>query len=395
MKIRGKLFNLLVKLMIVLVILVVLGTLAFLGLQISGRSRLASKAGSRPDLTVMRGSGEDNADDPSGQEKPQNPAESQPLVDEEAWQEGDIRYQGKIYRYNEDILTFLFMGIDHEGEVEEAENGIDGGQSDAIFLLVLDTRAKAISLIGINRDTMTDIDVYTKSGSYLGTATGQLCLQHGYGDGMHVSCERSAAAVSRLFYGLPIHGYCAINMEGIPLLNDAVGGVEVTAPEAVKTRHLDLEEGEKKLLKGQEAYEYLRARDVKSFGSAGRRAERQGQYLRRYAAAAQAAMKEDITLPVTLYSTLSKYMVTDVAVDEVSYLATQAAGCTLEDEHIYSLQGETKMGEEFEEFYVDEKALYELILKVFYEEAGQAGETGHTEQSGEQSGERSGERSGE
>ncbi len=32
------------------------------------------------------------------------------------------------------------------------------------------------------------------------------------------------------------------------------------------------------------------------------------------------------------------------------------------------LKGETVQGEEFEEFYVDETALYELILETFYEE---------------------------
>ena len=34
---------------------------------------------------------------------------------------------------------------------------------------------------------------------------------------------------------------------------------------------------------------------------------------------------------------------------------------------MYSLQGETIMGEEYEEFYADEKALFELILNVFYD----------------------------
>jgi hypothetical protein len=31
------------------------------------------------------------------------------------------------------------------------------------------------------------------------------------------------------------------------------------------------------------------------------------------------------------------------------------------------MEGETVMGEEFEEFYPDEDALYEMILDVFYE----------------------------
>ena len=35
---------------------------------------------------------------------------------------------------------------------------------------------------------------------------------------------------------------------------------------------------------------------------------------------------------------------------------------------IHTLEGETVMGEQFEEFYPDEEALYRLILEVFYEE---------------------------
>jgi len=31
------------------------------------------------------------------------------------------------------------------------------------------------------------------------------------------------------------------------------------------------------------------------------------------------------------------------------------------------LEGETVMGEQFEEFYPNENALYEMILEVFYE----------------------------
>ena len=111
---------------------------------------------------------------------------------------------------------------------------------------------------------------------------------------------------------------------------------------------------------------YLHNRDISSFNSAGRRLQRQKQYLTEYAAAAMEAVKEDITLPVTLYGTLSRYMVTDISVDEVGYLATQAAGYRLGE--IHTLEGETVMGEQFEEFYPDEEALYRLILEVFYEE---------------------------
>ena len=61
-------------------------------------------------------------------------------------------------------------------------------------------------------------------------------------------------------------------------------------------------------------------------------------------------------------------MVTDISVSEAVYLATQAVSYTFARENLYSLRGEIRMGEQFEEFYPDETALYELILQVFYEE---------------------------
>ena len=86
-----------------------------------------------------------------------------------------------------------------------------------------------------------------------------------------------------------------------------------------------------------------------------------------YADKAKEAIKKDPKLFVTLFNTISKYTVTDITVDEVAYFSTQVADYRFDSEHMYSLQGETKMGDQYEEFYVDEKAMFELILTVFYD----------------------------
>ena len=39
----------------------------------------------------------------------------------------------------------------------------------------------------------------------------------------------------------------------------------------------------------------------------------------------------------------------------------------IDENYLYTLKGETKQGDVFEEFYVDETDLFELILKIFYE----------------------------
>ena len=361
------------KFFLTLIILGVIGVLIFVGLQVSGKKRLYDKAeNKKPDLTEVEifWDETDASGEEGGQKDQANISTPTIIVQEDSdnWEEGDVRYKGIHYRYNSEILTFLFLGVDKEGTVKQAANGIDGGQSDAIFLLVLNPKTKQASLISVHRDTMTEIDEYDKAGKFLGVVKAQITLQHGYGDGKEISCERTMKAVSKLFYGLPIHGYCAINMGAIPKINDAVGGVELVIKEDVADNGKILyRAGQTVKLKGNAATQFLRARDCDEFGSAGDRAERQKQYISAYATTALNAIKKDVTVLATLYKTISKYMVTDITVDEVSYFSTQAGDYHFGETSIYSLEGETVMGETFEEYYVNEKSLFELVLKVFYD----------------------------
>lgn len=294
------------------------------------------------------------------------------------WKEGWIRYQGKIYEYNEDLMTFLVMGIDKYGEVQESTKTADGGQADAIFLVVANPDEKKLSLIGINRDTMVDINAIDMYGDQTqATAYAQIAVQHGYGDGRELSCELMEQAVSNLFYELPIHGYVSVNMDAIPALNDAVGGVTLTAMEDVYTSgtartkdNLVVGRGQDITLSGKEAYYYVRYRNKDEFESARLRLSRQKQYLECFLNQAKTETRKDLTLPVSVYQKLSKYMVTDITVDEISYLASEYVGYSLDKNGIYSLEGETKMGEISEEFYPDEDALVDLMVRIFYREVG-------------------------
>lgn len=362
MKINVRLYRIIAKLILVIVVVVLVGVIAFVALQVSGKNRLYKQNNSTgPNLSQVVFS-----DTVETTEATESTKETQEVLEEQSdWQEGDVRYQGVHYRYNQDVLTFLFLGVDKMEEVALASDSTKGGQSDAIFLLVLNPHTMEANVIGIPRDTMADVEVYNEEGNYVGNTMAQIALQHAYGDGMQMSCERTVDAVSRLFYNLPIHGYCAVNMGAIPLINDAIGGVEVTALEdIIKT---DIKEGQTILLQGKDAYYYLHNRDTKSVGSAARRLERQKQYLLEYASTAIEAMQHDITIPVDIYNTISKYMVTDITVDEVSYLATQATSYQFGDDSITSLEGEIENDGKFSRFYVDEVALYELIIDVFYE----------------------------
>lgn len=288
--------------------------------------------------------------------------------DEDIWQEDWIKYDGKIYAYNKEIMTFLVMGIDKNSDVMEMEEGTDGGQADALFLAVLNSEDKTIRVVGINRNTMTDIDIYGNDGNYVRTIKAQIAVQHGFGNGMEESCEYQQNAVQKLLYNLPIHGYAAVNMSAISTINDAVGGVEVTVLEDLTRKDINLVKGERVHLMGESAFWYVKYRDINVFGSADMRLERQKQYLKSFIAAAKRAAKQDMSSVMELYQAIMPQMVTNISLDEVAYLAPMMIEYRFDEDGFYTLEGETVQGERFEEFYPDEEALIRLILDVFYKE---------------------------
>lgn len=300
---------------------------------------------------------------------------SAPVLDntetEEGWEEGWVRYNGEPYTFNNDVLTFLVMGIDNEKEVSKSKDETSGGQSDALFLVVVNPDEKIVDVVAMNRNMMAQIDVYDKDGTYLGQHLKQITLQHGYGDGMQKSCERTVTALSRHLYNLPINGYVSINMGAIRDLNAAVGGVTVTVLEDVWYKSngvkYKLNAGEEVKLNGDQAYAYVGKRDYRQFDSASGRVERQKQYINEFVKLAKDRLKGNITFALDVYNTIQRYMVTDIDISEFTYLVKEILGYSFDISNLYTLPGETVMGEEFEEFYVDDEAVQELIMELFYE----------------------------
>lgn len=283
-------------------------------------------------------------------------------------EEGIVHYKGKKYHYNKDITTILCMGIDTSDKVP-AEGGEmrKGGQSDAIFLLVLDDKNKEISVITIPRDTMTDIELYDVFGEYYDTVQEHLTLQFAYGDGRDRSCELTRKAVSKLMHQLPIHGYVSVNMGVIGALNDRIGGVTLdVCDEWLETVNPSWKYGATVTLKGEEAETYVRARNVEEHFTAQKRLTRHKQYLTKFVDQTLKELKKDWLLPFKMYDSLEDYMVTDVEFSERIYLAGTAVGCYFDSYSFYGLKGENKQGAYFDEYYVDEEALKELLIKVFY-----------------------------
>ncbi len=291
-------------------------------------------------------------------------------------EQGVIVYKDVKYRLNEDMITILVMGIDKElvdhiaGQSWSDPTGaFSGGQADALFLVLLNPHNKEISVVAINRNTMVDNEIYNSMGNYIGMRSQQICLQHGYGDGGVESCERQVRAVSRLFRGLAINSYAAISMDAIPKLNDAVGGVTVEVLEDIKESRfgVNLVKGETVTLFGNDAYYYVRYRNTSIFDSATMRLARQQQYINAFGTKAKQKALEDIRVAADLYTLMQAYTTTDMDINSFTYLASETAGYSFSYENIYSLKGETELVGEYEEYHVDDEALEDLIIQLFYE----------------------------
>lgn len=281
-------------------------------------------------------------------------------------QDNWITHKGKIYEYNDEILTFYVMGIDKKSV--DDDSAITMGQSDANFLITLNPKTKEMNVIAINRDAMIDLVVYDYGGSYVETRRGQLALQHAYGRNDVESAEHQMNAISQLFYGIPINGYVSLKLEAIPVINDSVGGVTVTCNEDLTEKNSQLYEGATVNLVGNMAYDFVQER-TKTYEGARRRLERQKIYIKSFVETAKTKIKGgNLTLIYDLYNSLSSYMCTNLTVDQAAYLASIAKDYKFDMNNIRSLEGETVQGERYEEFNVDDEYLQDLIVEIFYSE---------------------------
>ena len=275
---------------------------------------------------------------------------------------GRVRYKGQLYQYKNDISTILLMGVDSK-EKSESEGEFGGSnQADAIVLAVLDPSSKKITLISVSRDSMCDFEMLDENGASLGSAHAQLALSYAYGDGGDISCQLTTDAVSKLCYDLPISAYASIYMDGIAQLCSQVGGVTVTPEVSFK----QFVAGQPVKIDSSNAETYLRYRDSTVEGNNGRM-ERQKAVIMELAKTMLRTVRQNPSSILTIYDSVSRNVTTNLDAASMVYLARVAASMSLNND-VQKVPGTSTLGEyQHAEFNVDETALYELILEIFYE----------------------------
>ena len=279
-----------------------------------------------------------------------------------------MEYDGNTWTYrSSDLTNLLLIGVDWE-DTEETISERYANQADFLFLITIDKTNRIVSTMQLDRDTMTDIRIYSPFGDYTGTQEEQICLSHAYCDDEQENCENTAWAVSNMLGGIPIDGYLSLDMSSIAVLNDALGGVTVTLEDDFTMYDPEMTAGTTLTLHGEQAEYYVRGRMEVGDGTNSGRMRRQLEFIRAAEKLLIEKMNEDADSVGTLYDALDGHMTTNI---DRSRLVDRAYECmTYERPDTVVPVGSHNVGTDgFMEFHVDEDALKKLVAESFFQQA--------------------------
>lgn len=269
-----------------------------------------------------------------------------------------FEYNGQTYILNQNVETFLLIGLDSFGTAEQTDSYNNDKQADLLVLFVFDRENEKCQAIQINRDTMTEVQILGVTGQKIGAVNQQIALSHTYGDGGIDSCRNVAVAVSKMMHGLPIDNYASITMDGIKIINDMVGGVTLTVNGDFSGFDDELVDGAEITLLGDHALNYVRYRRD---GTNETRMARQRQYMDALCQQSREVADSDDGFISEAVSTLASYTVTNCDVSDVSDFFDKIM--TYEFSGVESVAGHAELGEQYVEFKYDPEALKALLTE--------------------------------
>lgn len=292
-----------------------------------------------------------------------SPPEEDPLGEAD-W----IDEEGNAFRYRDDVLTVLIMGIDNMTDPSLWDPGVvsNGGNADVLALITLETETNRLTILYIPRDTVTDMIMLDAQGNYLDTVTNNISASHSYGDGGELSCELTADAVSKLLYGIPINRFAAMDFESIPVMNQVLDGLEITFPDDYTKLNSEFKQGATVRLTDSQLEKLIRYRDHSETDGAYKRGLRDLKLvLNAMFRQVKQQIKEDPTSALRMFRELSPYMTTNFSADEVSYLAQQLNQLQFSGDAIVQIPGVVTHGEKYVEFYPDADWLRDYVVSNY------------------------------
>lgn len=278
----------------------------------------------------------------------------------------EISYNGKQYVRNSNVESFLVICLDkfEDGSMRD-ELYRNDRQADFLMLFVFDNEKKTSTAIQINRDTMVEMNILGLVGNKIGTDEKQIALAHTYGNGKEISCVNTTDAVSNLLQGVHIDHYASLTMDAVPIMNDLVGGVTITVLDDFTGIDDTLIKDTEVTLHGDKALTYIRTREGLEDSTNAHRMIRQQQYINALYDKVEERMQNDTEFILTASVSLADFMVSDRSVNQLETLAGKFDD--YEFLGIRDIDGESKVGEKYMEFYANEGSVEKLVVELFYQ----------------------------
>lgn len=277
-----------------------------------------------------------------------------------------ITYKGERYYYNDNLTTLMLIGID-QSEAEGRENL--GARSDTMVVCAIDVVENTIKMIICPRDTRALIRHIDTDGNVYKEDYNKLNSSFPYGGGnqdRNKGAENVIYNVQRLLscdgkYNIPLDKYGGINMDGVSPLNNAVGGVTVTLEESVTGVG---KKGETVKLNGDQAFTFCIQRKIAGMdGSDISRGQRQMQFLM---GLAKSVKNLQVTQIPSIYSSLTKYVFTNLSTDEMVAYAKILKNINLDTMKLTQLAGKSGTVGGGSGWVLDQEALEQTIIDTFY-----------------------------
>lgn len=281
----------------------------------------------------------------------------------------EIEYNGHTYTYNEDMISFVFVGVDRR-EMLMVDQTDFVGANDADIVVAINTKSGEATMIAIPRDTQVDVDIY-QNDKFLGQEKTQLYLSYAYGDGAELSCQNATTSISRVLKNIPIEKYYALDLDGIAPINNSIGGVMLKSK--MDMPQYDVTAGEIVTLKDDMAESYVRSRSMTDINATLDRTDRQVQYLQSFANQTFPAVLIDFGTINDLYSVGSQYSQTNMSIGDVTYMAslllskgTDRFDAKILEGTVSAEQDSAGEGIMHTQFTPDEDKLMQLVLDTYY-----------------------------
>lgn len=276
-----------------------------------------------------------------------------------------LELNGETLHYRENEVTnYLIIGVD-KTDVTQVTGHQNGGQADFLVVLSIDRINRCITPVMLDRDAMVEMQTYGVFGHPAGTRVMQLCLAQAYSGVNIPGSVNTVETVEKLLQGIEIHHYVVLDMTAIPLINDAIGGVEVTLYDDFSAFDPAMTEGTTLRLMGEQAEFFVRGRMTVADGSNASRMARQQQYLSGLLTQFRRAVKGNQVKLNEVLDAVRGHMASDAS--DNTLLQDVNAYDDYEWNALRVLSGEHTVDEYgFAEFWVDEAALAQLVADIWF-----------------------------